>query len=169
MFLKKSHIIKLLIAFIIFISLLVNSSIFHSYKVYADSAITTDKNTLIDEDYTASTYGVFTSLSLAIDGNNGEVWAIAKNKITIFPATVRVIIELYSSDTYQNSHQSMTLVAKNNINDLDMGHTIEARTSTNGKQKYWKARMCYKVDNDDWTVIVTDTILLDKNGVLIIQ
>lgn len=114
-----------------------------------------------------STYGVFTSLSISLDGDNGEVWAIAKNKITIFPSTVMVIVELYSSFTYQESHLNMTLEAKNNIADLDMGNTLEARANTNGEQKYWKARMYYKVDNKDWVEQSTETILLDKNGVLV--
>ncbi len=132
-----------------------------------------DSGTLNSEEFTTvettdtSTYGVFTSLSIALDGDNGEVWAIAKNKITIFPSTVRVIVELYSSFTYQESHLNMTLEAKNNIADLDMGKTLEARASTKGEQKYWKARMYYKVDNKDWVEQSTETILLDKNGVFV--
>lgn len=115
----------------------------------------------------ATPYGIYTRITLSLDGGNGEMWATAKNKLTIFPATVKVVVELYSSYTYQESYTNMTLVCKNNIDDLDMNSSIEARSSTNGEQKYWKARVYYKVDSNDWQELVTDTGLFDANGVYV--
>lgn len=108
--------------------------------------------------------GLYTSLSLSINGGNGKVWATVKNDFTLFPSTVKVIVELYSSDTYQESHLNMTLVSINNIDDLDMGKTIVAEASTGGVQKYWQARMRYKIDNGSWENRNTTTVLYDAEG-----
>lgn len=87
-----------------------------------------------------------------------------KNDFTLFPATVIVIVELYSSDTYYESYTQMTLTSRNTIDDLNMGNTIKAEASTGGVQKYWQARMRYKIDNKAWEERVTDSLLYDANG-----
>ena len=58
------------------------------------------------------TRGIYTSLSLSIDGGNGRVVVTAKNELTLFPSTVRVIVELYCSDVAQKNYADMTLVAQ---------------------------------------------------------
>lgn len=116
----------------------------------------------------AEPYGLFTALALSIDGNDGYVWAKATNKITIFPSTVRVIVELYSSMTYQESYLDMEQEGRKYVHDLDMGQSVTLKVPTNGIQRYWKARMLFKVDNDDWDTRVTSTWLLDENGIIII-
>lgn len=116
----------------------------------------------------AEPYGIFTTLSLSIDGNDGYVWATATNEITIFPSTVRVIVELYSSLTYQESYLDMEQEGRKYVHDLDMGQSVTLKVPTNGIQRYWKARMLFKVDNDDWDTRVTSTWLLDENGIIII-
>ena len=93
------------------------------------------------------TRGIYTSLSLSMDGGSGRVWATAKNDLTIFPSTVRVTVELYCSDVYYASYENMTLAASNSISDLNMGESITVNCSTGGKQKYWQGRMVYKIDN----------------------
>ncbi len=112
-------------------------------------------------------YGIFTSLDLALDCGNGEVWATVTNSFTLFPAVVRVVVELYCSDTYQENHSTMTLVCRNSIADLDMNKSIETRASTNGEQKYWKARMYYKVDSKDWKENETVCALISPEGVYV--
>lgn len=121
------------------------------------------------EDEVAEPYGILTTLVLTIDGNDGYVWAKATNKITIFPSTVRVIVELYSSMTYQESYLDMEQEGRKYVHDLDMGQSVTLKVPTNGIQRYWKARMLFKVDNDDWDTRVTSTWLLDENGIIIIQ
>lgn len=111
--------------------------------------------------------GVYTSLKLSIDGNNGEVWAMAKNKFTLFSSTVYVVVQLYSSETYQDSYLSMYLESQNSISDLDMGETITAKAPTNGIKRYWKARMYYRIDNKDWQEEVTQTWLFNENGIIV--
>lgn len=111
---------------------------------------------------------ILTTLVLTIDGNDGYVWAKATNKITIFPSTVRVIVELYSSMTYQESYLDMEQEGRKYVHDLDMGQSVTLKVPTNGIQRYWKARMLFKVDNDDWDTRVTSTWLLDENGIIII-
>lgn len=124
---------------------------------------------IIDNNDNAVTpYGLFTSLTLTIDGSNGYVWATAENTFTLFPASVAVVVEIYSSDTYQDSHSNMVLENKQYINDLDMGKKITAKASTNGIQRYWKGRMYYKIDNKDWQEKVTKTWLCDADGIIVL-
>ena len=109
-------------------------------------------------------YGLFTNLTLSIDGGDGKVWATAKNKFTLFSASIPVVVEIYSSDTYQESYTNMTLESRNYINNLKMGQTVTATASTNGQQKYWKGRMYFNIDNKGWDEDVTTTWLCDPNG-----
>lgn len=110
------------------------------------------------------TRGIYTSLSLSMDGGSGRVWATAKNDLTIFPSTVRVTVELYCSDVYYASYENMTLAASNSISDLNMGESITVNCSTGGKQKYWQGRMVYKIDNKAPESKVTMVMIFDANG-----
>lgn len=108
--------------------------------------------------------GLYTDLSFTLNGGNGQVWFSVKNKFTLFPATVTVYVDLYYSDTYQESYTDMTLVASNYIKDLDQGKTITAKASTDGKQGYWKGRAYYKIDSDPWKEKLSATVLLNADG-----
>ncbi len=108
--------------------------------------------------------GLAANLTISIDGGNGEVWAKAKNNFTLFPSTIYVYVELYSSQTYQESYANMKLVKMDSVTDLNMGKSIIVSVPTNGEQKYWQARMRYKFDNREWTSKTTQTILFDGQG-----
>lgn len=110
------------------------------------------------------TRGIYTSLSFAMNGGNGRIWATAKNEVTIFPSTVKVTVELYCSDVYYASYEKMTLAAQNSIDDLNMGESITVNCSTGGKQKYWQGRMVYKIDNKAPESKVTMVMIFDANG-----
>jgi len=111
-----------------------------------------------------STRGIYTALSLSINGGDGKVWATVKNDFTLFPATVIVVVELYASDTYHEDYRQMTLISRNTTGDLNIGKTISAEASTEGVQRYWQARMRYKIDNKAWEERVTDSLLCDADG-----
>ena len=108
--------------------------------------------------------GWFTSVSLKMNGGDSKVWVTATNDVTIFPATVYVIVELYSSSEYQEKYENMTLVATNSILDLDMGKSISAICSTGGVEKYWHGRMRYKIDNKAWEERSTGTVKYSATG-----
>lgn len=110
------------------------------------------------------TRGIFTSLSLSMDGGNGRVVVTAKNDLTIFPSTVRVIVELYCSDVAQKNYADMTLVAQKSIDDLNIGESISAEYLTGGKVKYWQGRMSYRIDNKFWEEKTTGTMKIDADG-----
>lgn len=125
--------------------------------------------TIVLNEYTedlsnASTRGIYTALSLSINGGNSRIWATVKNDLTLFPSTVFVIVELYSSETYCESYLDMELVSRNSTTDLNMGDTIVAEGMTGGVQKYWQARMRYKRDNDAWKEGNTGTLLYSADG-----
>ena len=124
--------------------------------------------TEIDSDDTAAPYGLMTSLTLSIGGEKGVITASVKNTFTLFPATVRVVVELYNSDTFQESYTTMELVCRNMISDLNMGSTVQTQSSTNGEQKYWKARMYYKIDAKDWQQRETEAVLYGADGIMIL-
>ena len=110
------------------------------------------------------TRGIYTSLSISINGGNGKVWTTVRNDSTIFPATVYVIVELYSSETFTENYQNMKLEATNQIGDLDWRKTITAEASTGGVQKYWLGRTRYQVDGREWKEMKTAICLYDANG-----
>lgn len=112
----------------------------------------------------ATPRGLFASLSLAINGGDGMIWATVKNDFTLLPSTVVVIVELYCSDTYYESHEDMELVSINSTEDLNMGKTITAEASTGGVQKYWQGRMRYKVDKKGWQSETTGTMKYSAEG-----
>lgn len=120
-----------------------------------------EKDELNDE---VEPYGLFTSLSLSINGGDGKVWATVKNDVTIFPSTVRVVVMLYSSDTYTETYTEMTLISTNSIGDLDLGKTLTTEASTGGVAKYWIGRMRYKVDSKDWESRDTGVCKIGASG-----
>ena len=111
-----------------------------------------------------SSRGLYTSMSLLLNGGNGKVWVTGKNDITIFPSTVMVIVELYASDIYYASYTDMQLVSRNTIADLNMGETLVAEASTGGVQKYWYGYMKYKVDDRAWEEMNTGTFIYSADG-----
>lgn len=111
-----------------------------------------------------TTRGWFVTITLNISGGNGQIFATAKNEFELFNTTAKVVVQLYCSDTYQENHILMTLVTTNSVEDLGKGQSVAASAFTNGQQKYWLARMRYKIDNRDWQEKCTGTILFDANG-----
>lgn len=91
----KAKNLKLAIIAVIFITVLTSSFIglINSQKVYAATAENELINyeTNIEELNDVEPYGLFTSLSISINGGNGKVWATVKNDFTLFPATVIVV------------------------------------------------------------------------------
>ena len=120
------------------------------------------------EDGAAEPYALFVDVALGLNGGNGEVWSIAQTKSAILATTIQVVLELYSSDTYQDSYKNMTLEKRVNASNLKKGESIKAVVSTNGVQKYWRGRMYYKADSAGWKFGETQTLLLDANGILVL-
>ncbi|MDE6441215.1 MAG: hypothetical protein K2L12_00495, partial [Clostridia bacterium] len=117
---------------------------------YADENIYINEEELSNSSDKVEPYGIYTSISLSISGGNGKVWVTAINDITIFPSTVYVVIQLYSSYEYTEDYNKMSLISTNSILDLDMGKSLIVEASTQNEEKFWIGRMRYKVDNGDW-------------------
>ena len=143
--LKLRNVSKLMLAIIMALIFAVSS--LTTISAFADKEVTTNSEKETDEEISER---LLTNLEISLNGGNGEVWATVKNKFTLFPSTVYVIVQLYVSDVYCEDYKEMTLVSQNSTLDLDMGHTIEARASTEGKQRYWMGRMRYKIDGNSW-------------------
>ena len=107
---------------------------------------------------------LFTTLSLNIGVDNGEVWAAVKNEFTLGFATVRVYVQLYSSYTYQESYTNMTFESQTYVEDLNIYETVRTASPTNGEQKYWMARARYRINSGDWKDKVSSLWLIDVDG-----
>ena len=144
----KKFFVVILAFFIVILMLLVCNNL--SYSAYAEvnNHILTNNSEVVDNEKQSSR--LFTSLSISLNGGDGKVWTTVKNDFTLFPSTVLVIVQLYSSYTYCESYTEMTLVSENSTTDLNMGETIIAESSTGGEQKYWMGRMRYKIDGKSW-------------------
>ncbi len=112
----------------------------------------------------AEPYGVFTKIDLDLGSNGTEVFAEAQNTFTLGKSTVSVYVFIYSSPTYQESYKDMTLENQKYIYDLDMGKSVRTSAPINGVQRFWRARMMYKLDNKDWVSKETVSLLVDVNG-----
>lgn len=112
----------------------------------------------------ADAYGVYTNLTLSLDCGEGKVWASVKNTFTLMPSKVRVSVELYASEDYKPSYKEMSLVSENAVTDLNMGGSVTAEATTNGKEMFWQARAYYKVDEKDWQERTTKIWQIKGNG-----
>lgn len=112
----------------------------------------------------ADAYGVYTNLTLSLDCGEGKVWASVKNTFTLMPSKVRVSVELYASEDYKPSYKEMSLVSENAVTDLNMGDSVTAEATTNGKEMFWQARAYYKVDEKDWQERTTKIWQIKGNG-----
>lgn len=115
----------------------------------------------------AEPLGLYTKISLSLGVSGTNVWAKAHNDFTLGMSTIQVYVELYSSLTYQDSCANMTLESKNYIGDLNINATLETTAPIDGVQRYWRARVNYKLDKKDWVSKETETCLYDINGNLI--
>lgn len=160
--LKITIVVLSLVAFVFM--LLSIFSINEIYKAYAE----TENEVMLEEEqedeYKISPLALTASLSLSINCGDGKVWATVKNDYTIFPGTVIVIVQLYYSDYYAESYKDMILASVNTIADLNMGSTISTEASTDGVEKFWLARMRYKIDSNSWSSRQTGAIRVSAEG-----
>lgn len=106
----------------------------------------------------------FTNISASLTTTSERVVAHAQNNFTLFPTTVHVYIELYSSTLYASSYRGMELTNSNYIIDLDMGESIAVSAPINGQQRFWQARAYYQEGNGAWKEVLSDIFLIDTNG-----
>lgn len=107
---------------------------------------------------------IFTDLTLKLYPEHAIIVASVKNSFTLFPSTVPVHLELYSSEQYTTSYQAMTMRSHSYIGDLNMGETLETSCPTNGETLYWLARVRYNEDGGEWKESVTETVRYDGEG-----
>ena len=112
----------------------------------------------------ADPYGLMTQISLTIGATSERVWAKVHNDFTLGNSTVQVYVYLYSSLDYQDDCNNMTLENRAYIGDLNINKSLETSAPINGVQRYWRARVEYRLDYKDWKSKETKTYLIDANG-----
>lgn len=133
--------------------------------VYADSM---NNSATLMEKQAVEERGLLVAVSIELKGNgDGTVSAIAENRFTLGNTVLMVIVELYASDTMPMYYTDMELVASNSIGDLNIFNSISTTASTEGRAKYWCARVQYKKDSDAWTSKETNILYYDANGTVI--
>lgn len=110
------------------------------------------------------TRGLYAHLDVSVSSDNNYILGQVKNVFTLFPSTIVVYLELYSSEVYTEDHTQMTLEGSNYTQDLNQGEILEVRVSTGGRQRYWKVRMRYQFDDRDWVEDETRSILYSADG-----
>ncbi len=156
-----SILLILVVATMLFASLFISKNAYAQESTNEQDSLNSQSETEADE---ATPYGLYVVLSISIDCGDGKVWTTVKNDFTLFPATVNVVVELYSSTTYTDNYQNMTLESVNSTSDLNMGKTIRTEASTGGTEKYWLGRMRYKKDKGAWKTKDTGVYRIGANG-----
>ena len=92
--------------------------------------------------------GLMCKISISLKGDKEcTMTATAKNEFTLGKSTIRVIVELYSADFYAKDSSEMTLVASNEIADLNIYKSISVSEYTYNKMLFWCARVRFKLDS----------------------
>ncbi len=107
---------------------------------------------------------LFTNITLGLKGGDGKVWATASNDFTLFPSTVNVVIQLYSSLSYCEDYKEMELMAMNSTLDLDMNTEIVAESSTGGEQRFWIGRTRYRENSGSWKELIVGPLKYSASG-----
>ena len=109
--------------------------------------------------------GLMCKISISLKGDKEcTMTATAKNEFTLGKSTIRVIVELYSADFYAKDSSEMTLVASNEIADLNIYKSISVSEYTYNKMLFWFARVRFKMDREQWDAKETSVILYDANA-----
>ncbi|MDE7079828.1 MAG: hypothetical protein K2O95_06925 [Clostridia bacterium] len=116
------------------------------------------------EEPEAETRGISTSISVTLGVKDGSVCAVARNDFTLGISTIQVYVELFSSTTYSENVNDMRLICYNYTADLNIYKSIETSAPIAGEQKYWRARVRYKMDNQSWVSKETRTALIGADG-----
>ena len=154
---KLKRIITLTVLSVL-IALSIAPSLGNAYRVFADGD---------SRENAPSERGIFVTLSININGGDGQVWTTAKHDFSIFSSTVIIYVSLYCSSTFTLDYQNMDLVATAHSSDLNLGQTLTASASTGGEQMYWIGKMDYKIDEKAWETRVTGPVLCSATGSLI--
>lgn len=110
---------------------------------------------------------LFTKLDVYLNSEKQTVTANVKNTFTLFPSTVEVYIELYSSATPASSYQEMERKNVSYIADLDIGKILTTSAPSNGETRYWQGRAYYRIDGGGWQETLTEVVKYDGNGNLL--
>lgn len=153
--------------YVFFASLVLFAGVFFTADKPEAAAASESENpaasmSMTEED--VETRGLVAVVSLSISGGNGMITATAKNEFTLGNSTVRIRLLMYSSYDFQEYHSDMELVDEAIKSDLNIFKTFSLSVPTNGEQKFWMARMRYKVDDNDWQEKVTNCILYSAEG-----
>lgn len=111
--------------------------------------------------------GFYTNVEIYFSVIGTTVAATAENTFTFFPSTVKVTVNLYSSETYTENVSEMTLESTASIADLNMGNSLQTTAEINGRVLYWRGEVCYNLDNKPQEKKYTDIYRLSANGTVI--
>ncbi|MBQ9081850.1 MAG: hypothetical protein IJY26_04400 [Clostridia bacterium] len=101
--------------------------------------------------------GLFSTLSLSVEGSNGAVTATVRNDLTVGLSTIEVYVYLYSVTESGERIEE----AYNHTDDLNIFYELTASASTSGENKYWYATMRYQSNAGAWVEQETVPVLID--------
>ena len=163
---KKQYVFIFITIILALVAIFSSATVVYAHDEEINSTGDFCEETVRNANYDADTYGIYTSLSISLSGGDGILRTTVRNDLTIFPSTVYVVLQLYSSTSYCESYHEMVLEGEAVIADLDMGNSISVEASTGGIRKYWLGRAYYQVDHGSWKEKITGAVRFNADGTL---
>jgi len=108
---------------------------------------------------------LFVVMDVSLSYRNGEVVAIAENRLTVLPGVVATSVYLYSfkGESYK-VNDKLSLVAQCSVSDLDFTESISVSHPLTDEAEYWLAAVRYTVDGSAVKMLYTEVLRYDLNG-----
>lgn len=146
--------------------LLLSITIFAGLSAFiATNSATAHADTVGEEDE-PTPLGLYTKITLGMDAiyNGNTVLAEARNDFTFGFAQVYVIVQLYSYPIKRESCDMMDFENQNSIADLNIYKSISVEAQINGVARYWRSRVEYRMDKNDWKYHESETLYILEDG-----
>lgn len=108
---------------------------------------------------------LFVCMDINIKCSDGNVCAVAHNRLTVFTGIVAVKVTLYYSASAPDADiKNMTVAAVNSTDDLDFSKSLSVSCPINGEEYYWEAEVKWTVDGGAEKTMRTDVICYGSDG-----
>lgn len=104
-------------------------------------------------------------LSVGLGSRDGQAFAEATNKLTVFSGEVKVTLRLYrSNENPLKSDEKMEVVAETSVEDLDFTESVAVSYPVGEGSYFWMAEIVYSVDGGAEKTLDTKIMFFDGNG-----
>ena len=101
----------------------------------------------------------FINISLTVAEENGQVTATASHDFSVLQKNVKIYVLLYYSETFTADHNEMTLADYAFDGQLSKGESLTVTAPTGDEERFWIARIYYKINDGRWEEMFAGPIL----------